>query len=502
MIRKSKGERGVAMLLVLFAMLILTAVGLAMMYMTDTETGVNSNFRSEQQAYYASKAGLEEARDRLRTNIPTAITPPIVMPNVADNRGVIYVINPTGAADPVQPWNAANRYFDDELCHENFGGLGLGGPFTPDIPCTVAPVGNNWYTTVASTDPFTNSANATSYKWVRITLKQDGSSLVYCSDAPGAVPCPNAGRQVCATQNGVAPYNPPYYETPLPVGGAPVPTICEMANMRSVYTLTSLAITPAGSRKMTQYETASIIFPPMPAAVTFDGSNPNFNPPNSNAMIVSGNDAASCGPGGPNMPAIGGYDNAAVNQIDAAIPNNRNANFTGTGGNPSIGNVNSQLGILATVGGLQSLVTNITSSANQIYGNSPNIPNLGTSASPLITVVNGDFDMGNANGAGLLLVTGNLTMSGSPNFNGAILVIGKGSLTYSGNGNGAINGAFFMANLYNGSGTLLPASSGPGVPSMSWNGGGNLSFNYDSCWVNKLSNQVVLRVLASHEQLY
>ena len=110
--------------------------------------------------------------------------------------------------------------------------------------------------------------------------------------------------------------------------------------------------------------------------------------------------------------------------------------------------------------------------------------------------------MGNANGAGLLLVTGNLTMSGSPNFNGAILVIGKGSLTYSGNGNGAINGAFFMANLYDSTGSLLPASSGPGVPSMAWNGGGNLSFNYDSCWINKLSNQVVLRVLASHEQLY
>jgi len=303
-------------------------------------------------------------------------------------------------------------------------------------------------------------------------------------------------------QNGVAPYNPPYYETPLPFGGVPVPTICEMANMRSVYTLTSLAITPTGSRKMTQYETASIIFPPMPAAVTFDGSNPNFNAPSSNALIVSGNDAHSCGPGGPNMPAIGGYDNAAVNQIDAAIPNNRNANYTGTGGNPSIGNVNSQLGILATVGGLQSLVTNITSSANQIYGNSPSIPNLGTPANPLITVVNGDFDMGNASGTGLLLVTGNLTLSGSPNFNGAILVIGKGSFTYSGNGSGAINGAFFMANPYNNSGTLLPASSGPGIPSMTWNGGGNLSFNYDSCWINKLSNQVVLRVLASHEQLY
>jgi hypothetical protein len=110
--------------------------------------------------------------------------------------------------------------------------------------------------------------------------------------------------------------------------------------------------------------------------------------------------------------------------------------------------------------------------------------------------------MGNATGAGLLLVTGQLTMSGNPSFNGVILVIGKGSITYSGSGNGVINGAMFVANLYNSSGALLPASSAPGVPFFDWNGGGTLNLNYDSCWTNNLSNRAVLRVLASHEELY
>jgi Tfp pilus assembly protein PilX len=57
--------------MVLFALVLLTGLGLGLMQMTDTETGINSNFRAEMQAYYASKAGLEEARERLRQYAPT-----------------------------------------------------------------------------------------------------------------------------------------------------------------------------------------------------------------------------------------------------------------------------------------------------------------------------------------------------------------------------------------------------------------------------------------------
>ena len=59
-------QRGVAMFICLFALMLLTAVGMALMYAGDTETSINSNFRSAQAAYYAAKAGLEEGRERLR----------------------------------------------------------------------------------------------------------------------------------------------------------------------------------------------------------------------------------------------------------------------------------------------------------------------------------------------------------------------------------------------------------------------------------------------------
>ena len=46
--------------------------------------------------------------------------------------------------------------------------------------------------------------------------------------------------------------------------------------------------------------------------------------------------------------------------------------------------------------------------------------------------------MEDCSGSGILLVEGNLTMSGTPNFNGLILVIGKGSVTKNGGGNGTL----------------------------------------------------------------
>jgi len=174
MIRKSNRERGMALILVLFALMLLTAVGLAMMYMTTTETGIDANFRSEVQAYYASKAGLEEGRERLRkyTSPATAITPPTVMPSTTNAGGVIYIINPASASESITPWVAGSAYFDDELCHENYSGLGLSATAVT-VPCTTAPTGT-WYTVAnpQSTDPYTGTAAAIPYKWVRITLKQ------------------------------------------------------------------------------------------------------------------------------------------------------------------------------------------------------------------------------------------------------------------------------------------------------------------------------------------
>src|SRR5262245_51472550 len=63
---KCKRERGMAMFVVMFAILLLSIIGLGMMYSTVTETSINSNYKDSQIAMYASMAGLHEARDRIQ----------------------------------------------------------------------------------------------------------------------------------------------------------------------------------------------------------------------------------------------------------------------------------------------------------------------------------------------------------------------------------------------------------------------------------------------------
>ena len=107
-------------------------------------------------------------------------------------------------------------------------------------------------------------------------------------------------------------------------------------------------------------------------------------------------------------------------------------------------------------------------------------------------------------GAGVLLVTGNLTFNGNPNYNGLILVIGKGSVTKNGGGNGTVNGSLLVANLYNSANPpqLLPASSVPGIPTLNWNGGGSVSWKYDSCWSTILNGLQAYRIVAVREMMY
>ena len=271
-------------------------------------------------------------------------------------------------------------------------------------------------------------------------------------------------------------------------------------NYLPVYVMTTMAVTPSGSRRMVQAEAISNAFPTLPGPMIFMVGNLIFNTPNSNAFTVSGNDQAQganngalCPPAN-GEPALGAYNAAAVASLTTDA-NNRPASYTGPAifGSPSVGNVAAQLTMLATVGGLQNLasaVTLVAGNSNNVYGNNPgSIVRPGTNAVPQVNVVNGDLTLGGGfSGAGILLVTGNLTFNGDPSYNGLILVIGKGFVTKNGGGNGTVNGSLLVANLYDGAGHLLSAGSTPGIPTMNWNGGGSVSWNYDSCWSTMLNN--------------
>ena len=205
-------QRGIALLLTIFGLLLLTAVSVAMLYSSNSETLIAVNYRDKQVATYAALSALEEARQRIHPTfgdlallgyVPTQ-TP------TTSNGQVLYILNPDTTngetATSIAPWNynsGNNPYFDAELCQENMLGLTgtrgvacTGASAVPSATCSaVGGGGSGWC------QYYDNSANATSwklsspldYKWVRITLKEDWNAPMYVYPSGGAA----SGKQVC-----------------------------------------------------------------------------------------------------------------------------------------------------------------------------------------------------------------------------------------------------------------------------------------------------------------
>ncbi|MGE5111427.1 MAG: hypothetical protein ACM3JB_11255 [Acidobacteriaceae bacterium] len=261
--KKMKKQRGIALLIAIFALLLVTGIALAMMSATDTETNVERNYRDSQKAYFAALAGIQEARVRLTLTDATAAntggtagvipnTTTSGMPNLLDRTGIVYIVNPKNG-ETVDP--GTGTYIDNELCNESFTGLSLTATGL-NVPCATLPTGS-WYVTKTSTDPNTGTSAALDFKWVRITQKANqsagGSSAYYISDP------------LTANNN-----------TPVCWDGAhqrlkdSIYSSCEENGMyTTVYRLASLAQTSSGARRMVIAEVAK---------------NPPINP---NASVVS-----------------------------------------------------------------------------------------------------------------------------------------------------------------------------------------------------------------------
>src|SRR3954466_5432399 len=115
-----RSECGFALFIAIFTLLLITAIAVGMLMLTNTDTNISTNFRDEQTAFFAAKAGLEEVRDRMRINaldpttgnsvslnfsplaspsggvqvLPGATTPSSAPPMFGSANAVTYVINP------------------------------------------------------------------------------------------------------------------------------------------------------------------------------------------------------------------------------------------------------------------------------------------------------------------------------------------------------------------------------------------------------------------------
>lgn len=520
--KNTNSETGFALLIAIFILLLLTAIGAGMVTMTNTDSSISSNFRDEQSAYFAAKAGIEEVRDRFRSGASNTLSGNIYFSTsnlpgqTTGGPGVLYITNPL-TGDTVTPWvtnGGQTVYADDEICTE------LANTSNPCAGGITGVPSGSWYTTTTYSTAYAPATGLRlPWKWARITAKTNltssgttaSGSTVASVDGNSA----DVNYRVCWSGTQEVAISATTYASCGAYPASPSPYL-------PVYVITAMAQTPSGSRRMVQAETTLTTFPTIPGPLVFDGASPVYTVPSSNAFGVDGTNyssptnangpGASCSAGQPNEYALGGLGSAAASTLQTDADSKKPANYTGLPPTPptlpaSVGDVTSQLGSLATIQGLDALVSSVTlvagNEGNVYTSSNPTIANPGTIAAPQVNVIQGDATIGgNWTGAGILLVTGNLTFTGKFTYDGIILVIGKGSVTKNGSG-GQMDGSLFVANLYSGTpptyGALLPATSAPGIPTVNWNGGGNFQMNYDSCWSTAMSQSLAWRIVAMRE---
>jgi Tfp pilus assembly protein PilX len=106
--RHRNSQSGIAMLIVIIALLLVTAVAAGMMIYSTSEVKVDANYRDEQVALFAAKAGLEEARDRMLANNANPLTLPVVLPGQSGGSYATYIVS----SSSVKPWTSGNSIYN------------------------------------------------------------------------------------------------------------------------------------------------------------------------------------------------------------------------------------------------------------------------------------------------------------------------------------------------------------------------------------------------------
>jgi len=505
---RRRSEDGIALLVAIFVLLLISVVAIALLVSSGTETALGANYRSSASVYYAALAGLEEARGRLLPKNPNYFGAPVISPSTQYPLGhTLYVINalPT---ENVVPWDQGNPYYDKEYKRE-FG--------IEASAATFQSVNSVW----------NNNAQGIPgpvFKWVRINAATEQSLFLDVDSNDTIDPTPAIY------------YDPAQVDS----HGNPAPSLIRTSSLPAtavqVLQITALAYLPNGSQKYLQYVVAPVGLNTLsfPAALTLDGPNINpstpFNLPYGGQFYVDGTDTvfhssgsgcvAGLNPSPSPVRGIGYSTNDASGTTITNMIGDNHGEYTGLGftssipsvfyvGNPPppgpptlAGNMQSVAQINALVAGIsQQADVSINGPVTQSDSNNLMPAAMGPT-NPMTVVVNGDFTENDWNGTGygILLVTGNFTYDQNSTWNGIILVIGQGNfIVHDSSGrNGQINGAVFVANTVDASGNPL-ASLGTPIFNFDNHTAGNYGIFYSSCWVQYVQSAGKYQVLSFHE---
>jgi hypothetical protein len=500
---RRRSEDGIALLIAIFVLLLISVVAIALLVSSGTETALGANYRSSSTAYYAALAGLEEARGRLLPRNSNYFGASVISPGTTFPLGqALYVINRL-PSENIVPWNSSNQYYDTEYQTE-FG-----------VPASSA----SWQSVYSVWDNNVQGIPGPIFKWVRINAVTE-ASLYIDVNYSGSY---NSTTAIF--------YDPAHIDS----HGNPWPSLIESTSPPSTAAqaleITALAYLPNGSKKVLQYLVAPLpldlspIAPnqTFPAALTLDGNNVSYQGPNSSNFKIVGDDVTTgrtCSASTlPSVPAIGYTNGGDSSQSNIASGTSSHpGNYVGhqpplaPPPTPSVSPV-SLLSSYQSPAGLDSFAQKIVENADAVIPPGPpplppytahgsDLPTAMSPTNPMIVAVQGNLDLNgwHNTGYGILLVTGNLNYDPDASWKGIVLVIGQGTVTGSRSGTGQFDGALFIAQTRDPStwNLLTGPNLGPASVQFASTMGG-LGIMFDSCAISAAMTPLTYKVLSFHE---
>ena len=510
--RARDGQRGVVLLLALIALLLISAVGVAILFMAAGESSIVGSQRLAARAFYAAQAGLEEARFRLLpTNQPTGTPPqglnysdagvPVIPCTASEQPGTLVPCNTAGVIIyPTRPENVL-YILNSTAATPPAPGCVPGTPASPtNDPFLTSEIPSPIVSTTGSIQPGAGTVSSIPYEWVRINLKTerasgqdinlDGSTA---DDEPIFYYQSRQYRRadLLAFDANVLPL--PWGPPPPPGAGRPcVAAVCASP----VYMLTSFAVmAPASSRIMRSEVTVVPPFaidaavmsqPPIQVSGTsqyvgYDGCDPDC------AGYPPGTPPATCNIVVPLQSAAASGSNVSGNSAYTYPPPPCPPPGTGTTKACVQQNVPFPYSVNELINMLRPLATPLAPGGytGLAMGRFPFAdPINGAGANPVITYVGGNLKCtGGCSGAGILIVDGDFDFNASMEFYG--IIIARGNVTALGGGSPTTG-----CNIY---GAVLSG----GVVNTAL--GGAICFRYNTCAQKNIFQNRPLLVLSFRE---
>src|SRR5580704_2501672 len=218
-----RSEEGIALLIAIFVLLLISVVAIALLVSSGTETALGANYRTSSTVYYAAIAGLEEARGRLLPKNPKYFGASVISPTTTFPLGqTLYVINRL-AGDNIAPWDSSNSYYDNEYQTE-FG---------------TAASSASWQSVYSVWDNNIQNKPGPIYKWVRVNAATEQSLFLHVNGTS-------------SYENTTPVFFDPFHVDNL---GNPWPSLVVGSTSTAVQALeiTAMASLPTGSKKILQY---------------------------------------------------------------------------------------------------------------------------------------------------------------------------------------------------------------------------------------------------------